>query len=192
MTAVAAPPPPSIPSAEPARTSRLARMTPRRFRLLLLAAFSLSAVLASEGLQRIAAMRTNYYTGTIRARAVSPIAYRASLPGLHALASSGAGVRAVVRADSAGEAGAELCALGSTLANDPGVAWVVFSDEVEGCLSAPVRGRIVRASAAARQEMGRARWVLLARDGTALHSGRQVPHATEVRQTAALFTPAGL
>ncbi|HEY0020408.1 MAG TPA: hypothetical protein VGC13_29185 [Longimicrobium sp.] len=169
--------------------SWLARLSARGYRLLLLCLCTSAALLASEGMQRLAALRANYYLAVDRGGAVSPIAHGARLPALGALAATApAGVRAVVRADSAGEGAAALCALAAELKNAPGVVWIAGGGGVDACVRASI-GRIVPATAAARTELARARWVLLDGGGLALHSGRTVPAARDVRALAALLAP---
>lgn len=169
--------------------SWLARLSTRGYRLLLLCLCTSAALLASEGMQRLAALRANYYLAVDRGGAVSPIAHGARLPVLGALVpASPGGVRAVVRADSAGEGAAALCALAAELKNTPGVVWIAGTGGVDTCVRTSI-GRIVTASPAARTELARARWVLLDDGGVALHSGRTVPAAGDVRELTALLSP---
>lgn len=190
---ISAPPHVSDTSPEPVRAaadaSWLSRLSPRGFRLLLLGIFAIAATLASEGMQRLAALRANYYLATDRGGAVSPLPYGVPLPALAAAAGAPGGLRAVVRADSAGEGRAALCALASALGNQPGVVWLAATSGVDTCVHASAGRRVVSATPAARTELARARWVLLGGDGQVLHSGRAVPTAAEVRETAALFSP---
>jgi hypothetical protein len=173
-----------------ADASWLARLSPRRYRLLLLLLSAAAVTLASQGMQRLAALRANYYLATDRAGAVSPLPYGARLPALSAAAGAPGPVCAVVRADSAGRGSAALCALAAALKNQPGVVWLATTSAVEPCVEASSGGRIVAAAGAAKTELARARWVLLDADGSVLHSGRTVPAAADVRELAALLAPA--
>ena len=182
---------PTAPAAAPsgAPPSRLAAMPVQRYRLLVLAILALGAALAAEGMQRLAAMRATWYLAQVRSHAVSPVSYGASLPSLHALAGGAGRVRAVVRVDSAGADGARLCALAGALGGDAGVVWITASPDAEACVRERVGGRVVRAAAAARTELGKARWIVIGGDGMALHSAHGVPSAAELRETAALLAP---
>jgi hypothetical protein len=189
-------PPSSVPetireTVQPAAaTSWLDRLSPRRYRLLLLFLSAVAVTLASEGVQRLAALRANYYLATDRAGAVSPLPYGARLPALSAAAAAPVPVRTLVRADSAGRGSSDLCALASALGNQPGVVWIAATPAVEPCITTSAGGRIVPVTAAARTELARARWVLLDAAGSVLHSGRTVPAAAEVRELATLLSPA--
>lgn len=116
MNTVISPPPP-VPETihEAARPAAAApwpgRLSPRRYRLLLVFLSAIAVTLASEGMQRLAALRANHYLATV-------------------------------------------------------------------------------GTGAARTELARARWVLLDGDGGVLHSGRTVPAAADVRELAALLSPA--
>jgi hypothetical protein len=195
MNTVISPPPP-VPETiretapPPAATSWLDRISPRSYRLLLLFLSAVAVTLASEGMQRLAALRANYYLATDRAGAVSPLPYGARLPALSAAAAAPGPVRALVRADSAGRASSDLCALASALKNQPGIVWLAATPAVEPCIAASAAGRVVPVTGAARTELARARWVLLNADGSVLHSGRTVPAAADVRELAALLAPA--
>lgn len=173
-----------------ADTSWLDRLSPRRYRLLLLCLSAAAVTLASEGMQRLAALRANYYLATDRAAAVSPLSYGARLPALSAAAAAPRPVRTIVRADSVGRASNDLCALAAALKHQPGVVWLAATPGVEPCVAASSGGRIVSVTPAARTELGRARWLLLDAGGNVLHSGRTVPAATDVREIAALLAPA--
>ena len=194
MNSVISPPPP-LPetlreTVQPAAaTSWLDRLSPRRYRLLLLCLSAAAVTLASEGMQRLAALRANYYLATDRAGAVSPLPYGARLPALSAAAAAPAPVRALVRADSAGEAATALCSLASALRDQPGVAWLAATPAVEPCIATSAAARVVPLTGAARTELARARWALLDGDGSVLHSGRTVPAAADVRELAALLSP---
>jgi hypothetical protein len=173
-----------------AGTSWPDRLSPRRYRLLLLFLSAVAVTLASEGMQRLAALRANYYLATDRAGAVSPLPYGARLPALSAAAAAPGDVRTIVRADSAGRGSSDLCALASALKSQPGVVWLAATPAVEPCIQASTGGRVVPVTGAARTELARARWVLLDGDGSVLHSGRTVPAAADVRELAALLSPA--
>ncbi|HEX6369144.1 MAG TPA: hypothetical protein VF006_09430 [Longimicrobium sp.] len=170
-------------------TSWLSRLSPRRFRLLLLCLCALAATLASEGMQRLAALRANFYLATDRGGAVSPLLYGVRLPALGAAAAPGS-VRVLVRADSAGRAATSLCALALALENQPGVVWLAATPAVEPCIRTAAGARIVSLAADAKTELARARWALLDGEGHVLHSGRTVPTARDVREIASLFSPA--
>lgn len=195
MNSVISPPPP-VPetfreTVQPsAATSWLDRLSPRRYRLLLLCLSAAAVTLASEGMQRLAALRANYYLASDRAGAVSPLPYGARLPALSAAAAAPVPVRALVRADSAGEAATALCTLAAALANQAGVVWLAATPGVEPCIATSAGGPIVPVTGAARTELARARWVLLDAGGGVLHSGRTVPAAADVRELAALLSPA--
>ena len=195
MNTVISPPPP-VPGTiretvrPAAATSWLDRLSPRRYRLLLLLLSAVAVTLASEGMQRLAALRANYYLATDRAGAVSPLPYGARLPALSAAAAAPVPVRALVRADSAGRAASSLCALASALEGQPGVVWLAATPAVEPCIAAAADLRVIPITGTARTELARARWVLLDGAGSALHSGRTVPAATDVRELAALLSPA--
>lgn len=195
MNTVISPPPP-VPEAiretvQPAAaTSWLDGISPRRYRLLLLLVSAVAVTLASEGMQRLAALRANYYLATDRAGAVSPLPYGTRLPALSAAAAAPGPVRALVRADSAGRASSELCALASALEGQPGVVWLAATPAVEPCIQASAGGRLVPVTGTARTELARARWVLLDAEGSVLHSGRTVPAAADVRELAAILSPA--
>jgi hypothetical protein len=188
--------PPAVPgtireTVQPAAaTSWLDTISPRRFRLLLLLFAAAGATLASEGMQRLAALRGNYYLATDRAGAVSPLPYGMRLPALSAAAAAPGPVRALVRADSAGGSSSDLCALASALKGQRDVAWLAATPAVEPCIAASASRRVVPVTGAARTELARARWVLLDARGGVLHSGRTVPAAADVRELAALLSPA--
>lgn len=172
-----------------ADASWVSRLSTRRYRLLVLLLCALAAALASQGLQRLAAMRANYYLAIDRGGAVSPLSYGVRLPALGALAApASGGVRAVVRADSAGPGADALCALAAALGDDASVTWITAGREVEPCMRA-AGARLAEAGPAARGELARARWLLLGADGTVLHSGRGVPSQSDVRELAALLAP---
>lgn len=173
-----------------AATSWLDRLSPRRYRLLLLFLASVAVSLASAGMQRLASLRANYYLATDRAGAVSPLPYGARLPALSAAAAAPGPVRVLVRADSARGASTDLCALASALTGQPGVVWLAATPAVEPCIAASAGRRVVPVTGAARSELARARWVLLDAQGGVLHSGRTVPAAADVRELAALLSPA--
>ncbi len=189
-------PPPRVPAtsrdtAQPAaNASWLDRLSPRRYRLLLVFLAAVAVTLASEGMQRLAALRANYYLATDRAGAVSPLPYGARLAALSAAAAAPGPVRTIVRADSAGRRSTELCALATALKNQPGVVWLAPTPAVEPCIAASAGGRVVPVTGAAKTELARARWVLLDAEGGVLHSGRTVPAAADVRELAALLSPA--
>jgi hypothetical protein len=194
MNSVISPPPPrSAAFADPALSGRetwLSRLSPHGFRLLVLLLLAIAGMLASQGMRRLAAMRYNYYLAIDRGGAMSPLAYGTPLPALNLAASGPGDVRAVVRADSAGEAVGELCALAHALRRDPGVVWLSATPAVDPCLRTQPGIRLVSATPAAKTEFARARWLLLDRNGIVLHSARTVPTARDVRDLAALLTPA--
>ncbi|MBW3570589.1 MAG: hypothetical protein KY467_05745 [Gemmatimonadetes bacterium] len=175
---------------EAAASGWIAGLSSRRYRLLLLCLCAAAAGFASEGVQRLAALRANYYLAADRAGAVSPLVYGARLPALHAAAAAPGPVRALVRADSAGRGSGDLCALASALKAQPGVVWLAATPAVEPCIATSAGIRAVPVTAAAKTELARARWVLLDAGGTVLHSGRTVPAAADVRELAALLSPA--
>lgn len=178
-------------TAQPAAaTPWLDRLSPRRYRLLLLCLSAAAVTLASEGMQRLAALRANYYLATDRAGAVSPLPYGTRLPALSAAAAAPTPVLTLVRVDSAGEAATALCSLASALKNQPGVLWLAATPAVEPCISASAGDRVISVTGAAKAELARARWVLLDAGGGVLHSGRTVPAAADVREIAALLSPA--
>lgn len=76
------------------RHASLDRLSPRRYRLLLLFLSAVAVTLASEGMQRLAALRANYYLAADRAGAVSSLPYGARLPALSAAAAAPVPVRA--------------------------------------------------------------------------------------------------
>lgn len=146
-------------------------------------------LLASSGVQRMASLRSNYYLGQVRARAVSPLRYGAQLPALNALATrSGGDVRILIRADSAGEGSTDLCALAVALGSEPRVAWVAKSPAIDPCVARGAGRSPVTAGATAAAELSRARWALLGPGGHVLHSGWEVPDVKTLRETVALFT----
>lgn len=172
---------PSAPS-----RSTVAGISPRRFRTLMLGVFALAAAMAAEGVQTLAEMRERHFVILARQAAVSPVAYRTPLPALHALApATGAGVRVLVRSDSAGAQAAALCAL----AAEARVRWIVLSTAVEPCVAQRSDAPLVRGSAKAAAELAGARWIVMDDDGRALYSARTVPSAAHLRRTAALLAP---
>lgn len=189
-------PPPAVPgtfreTVQPvAATSWLERLSPRRYRLLILFLAAVAVTLASEGMQRLAALRANYYLATDRAGAVTPLPYGARLNALSAAAAAQGPVRTLVRADSLGRASGELCALASALKSQPGVVWLAATPAVEPCVETSGGGRVVPVTGAARTELARARWLLLDAEGKVLHSGRTLPAAADVRELTALLSPA--
>lgn len=164
--------------------------TPGR-RVILLCLFALAAALAADGVKRLGTMRSDYLLALARTRATSPVPYGRAMRALRRLAPDGAsGPTAIVRADSAGAERERLCALAAD-PPDGAVVLVVLSAAVEPCLA----GRAVSPPAELRSALGaelaRARWVVLAGDGTVLHSGRSAPAPDAVRETLAMFAPTG-
>ncbi len=172
-----------IPNTRPAL---LERLSPRGFRLLVLCMYAAGLLLAASGVQRMASLRSNYYLGQVRARAVSPLRYGTQLPALHALTTDVSGVRIIIRADSAGDRSTSLCELAAALGSEPRVLWVSKLPTSDPCIAQEGGRSSVSATAAA--ELSRARWALLGADGRVLHSGWDVPDAKTLRETASLFT----
>ena len=171
-----------------ARTSLLERVPPRAFRLIVLGVYAAGMLLASSGIQRMASLRSNYYLGQVRARAVSPLRYGTRLAALNALAvRTDAHVRIIIRADSAGDGSRSLCALAAALGSDPRATWVAKSRRLDGCIARGARRSPVAAGATAAAELSRARWALLGAGGHVLHSGWDVPDAKTLLETASLF-----
>lgn len=162
-------------------------LSPRAFRTLLLAIAALAAMMAAEGVQSFAQMRERHYVILARQQAVSPVSYGTELAALHALAPTAAGVRVLVRSDSAAAHGAALCALASATAGDAGVRWVAFSADVDPCVAHAAGARMLRAGAPAAAEMRGARWVVLDAEGRARYSRPGVPSAAQVRRVAELL-----
>jgi hypothetical protein len=164
-------------------------LSPRAFRLLLLAIAAAAAAMTAEGVQTFAEMRERHYAILARMQAVSPVSYGTALPALHALAPAGEGVRVLVRSDSAAADGAALCALAAQAAGEAAVRWIAFSADVDPCLTRHPGARMLRAGAPAAAEMGRARWLVMDADGRARYSRTGAPSLTDVRRTAALLAP---
>lgn len=165
-------------------------MSPRAFRTLLLAIAAAAAAMAAEGVQTFAEMRERHHAILARQQAVSPVAYGTALPALHALAPAAAGVRVLVRSDSAAAEGAALCALAAGTAGDAGVRWVAFSADVDPCVSRAAGARMLRAGTPAAGEMGRARWMVMDGEGRVRYSRPGVPPPAQVRRVAELLAPA--
>jgi hypothetical protein len=164
-------------------------LSPRAFRTLLLAIAAVAAAMAAEGVQSFAEMRERHYAVQARLQAVSPVSYGTSLPALHALVPAGAGMRVVVRSDSAAQEGVALCTLAAQTSAESSVSWVVFSADVHPCVARALGARMLRAGAPAAAEMGRARWMVMDADGQARYSRPAVPALADVRRTAALLAP---
>ncbi|HEX5872457.1 MAG TPA: hypothetical protein VFY65_18635 [Longimicrobium sp.] len=179
----------STPPDPPPPASRLAELSPRAFRRLLLGIAALSAAMAAEGVQTFAEMRERHYAILARQQAVSPVSYGTALPGLHALASGGTGVRVLVRADSAGARAAALCALAAQTAGDPNVRWVALSADVHPCVAQRIGGRMLRAAGTAAVEMAAARWIAVDAEGRALYGRPGSPSPAQVQRTAGLLAP---
>lgn len=194
MHSVISPPSPQPPThaegASPVQEGWLGRLSPRAFRLVVLLLFTLAAMVASQGMGQLAALRVNYYLAIDRGGAISPLAYGAQLPALNVAINTPGAVRAVVRADSAGEAAAELCALANALKDTRGVVWISTTAAVDPCTGRQLGSRIISMRPAARTELARARWMLLDAEGYVLHSARTVPSAGDVRDLATLLSPA--
>lgn len=175
-------------ASDPPARSRLAELSPRQFRTLLLAMVALAAAMAAEGMQTFAEMRERHHSILARQQAVSPVSYGTSLPALHALAPAGP-VRVVVRADSAGAQAAALCALARGTAGAAAVRWIALSAAVDPCVAPRLDGRPAPAGAPAAAELAGARWIVMDADGHARYSRRDVPSVQELRRTAALLAP---
>jgi hypothetical protein len=185
---VLSPPSSSVPCTS-RRAPRVAELSPRAFRTLLLGIAALAAAMAAEGVQTFAEMRTRHYQILARQQAVSPVSYGTRLPALHALVPAAGGVRVLVRADSAGAQGTALCALAAQTAADAEVRWIALSAEVEPCVARRVGARMLRGAAPAAAEMRSARWMVMDANGRALYSRPGVPSLAQLRQTAALLAP---
>lgn len=187
----AAPAPPRAPAPpDPTRAARrLAELSPRAFRTLLLGMAAVAAALAAEGVQTLAEMRQRHFGIMARQQGISPVPYGTALPALHALAPASAGPRVLVRADSAGARGAALCALAARPSGDADLRWVALSADVPPCLTQGIGGRMLRPGTAGRAEMGRARWIVLDADGRARYSRPGIPSPAHLRRTAALLAP---
>jgi hypothetical protein len=181
-----APPRVSKTSDPPRPAGGVDALSPRAYRTLLLAIAALAAAMAAEGVQTFAQMRERHHVILARQAAVSPVPYGTPLPALHRAAGA-AGVRVVVRSDSAAAKGAALCALAAASAAD--VRWIALSPAVEPCVARRVGGRMLRGGAPAAAEMGTARWMVMDADGRALYSRPGVPTAAQLRETAALLAP---
>lgn len=190
MSAPAAPPAAqdSALPISPLPGSRVAAMSPRRFRLLLLAMFAAAAAMGAEGVQTLADMRERHFSVLARNEAAAPVPYLTAMPALHALALAAEGeVRPWVRADSAGPHAAALCALAAS-AEAELVRWIALSPAAEPCVTAAGNG-IAQGSAAAAEFLD-ARWIVLDADGRALYARRDVPSPGHLRATVALLAPA--
>lgn len=191
MSAPAATPavPASATPVPPLSGSRVAVMSPRRFRLLMLAMFAAAAGMGAEGVQTLAEMRERHFTIMARNEAAAPVPYLTAMPALHALApAADAEARPWVRADSAGPHAAALCALAAS----PGggrVRWIALSPAVEPCVTLAAGNGIVQGSAAAGELQG-ARWIVLDAGGRALYARRDVPSPGHLRATVDLLAPA--
>lgn len=169
--------------------SRVAELSPRAFRVLLLAISALAAAMAAEGLQTFAEMRERHHAILARQQAVSPVSYGSALPALHGLVPAGAAVRVLVRADSAGAQGAALCALAAQTAGETSVHWITFSADAEPCVARRIGGRMLRGGASAAAEMRSARWMVMDAQGRSLYSRPGIPSFEQLRQTASLLAP---
>lgn len=178
------------PAAETPPLSGVAAMPPERFRLLVLGIAAVAAALAAEGVQTFAEMRARHYVVVSRIEATSPVAYGAPVPGLRSMLGGGNVPGAVVRADSAEQDAAALCALAEDTGADPAVRWIALTDAVDDCVRRRLVGRIARGDAHHGAEMRDARWIVVSADGTSLHSRRSLPAAAELRETLALLAPA--
>lgn len=183
----AAPAPAATVSSAPG--SRVAAMSPRRFRLLLLAMFAAAAAMGAEGVQSLAEMRARHFTVTARNEAAAPVPYLAAMPALHALAPAADGeVRPWVRADAAGPHAAALCALAASVEAGQ-VRWIALSPAVEPCVARVAGNGVVQGSAAAAEFLD-ARWIVLDAGGRALYARRDVPSPAHLRTTVGLLAPA--
>lgn len=182
----AAPAPASV---SPTPASRVAAMSPRSFRLLLLAMFAAAAAMAAEGVQSLAEMRERHFIVTAKNEAAAPVSYLTPLPGLHALApAADAGVRAWVRADAAGPHAAALCALAAS-PEAAQVRWIGLSPAVEPCVTSAAGNGVVQGSAAAAEFLD-ARLIVLDAGGRTLYARRDVPSPSRLRTTLDLLAPA--
>jgi hypothetical protein len=164
-------------------------MSPRSFRLLLLAMFAAAAAMAAEGVQSLAEMRERHFIFTARNEAAAPVSYLTPLPALHALApAADAGVRPWVRADSAGPHAAALCALAASPEAGQ-VRWIALSPAVEPCVTSAAGNGIVQGSAVAAELLD-ARWIVLDAGGRTLYARRDVPSPSHLRTTLDLLSPA--
>lgn len=187
-TATSAPSRAPTPSDVPGSPSRLAELSPRAFRTLLLGIAAVAAMMAAEGVQTFADMRERHYMILARQQAVSPVSYGTTLSALHDLAPAGE-MRVLMRADAAGAEGAALCTLATQTAGDPGVRWIAFSADVDPCVAQRAGGRMLRGGQTPAAELRGARWIVMDADGRALYSRSGVPSAQQVRRTAELLAP---